>query len=66
MTLPPWLAATVAWSLLLAYIATGSSVIGGFYYYAGMLIQHGAGRAAAAVALATLVTGVSIWIAIAM
>jgi amino acid transporter len=63
MTLPPWLAATVAWSLLLAYIATGSSVIGGFYYYAGILIQHGAGRAAAAVALATLVTGVSVWIA---
>ena len=63
MTLPPWLAATVAWSLLLAYIATGSSVIGGFYYDAGILIQHGAGRAAAAVALATLVTGVSVWIA---
>src|SRR6202453_411691 len=28
MTLPPWLGATVAWSLLLAYVATGSSVIG--------------------------------------
>src|ERR1700674_1358446 len=26
MTLPPWLGATVAWSLLLAYVATGSSV----------------------------------------
>src|SRR4029077_8816328 len=23
MTLPPWLSATVAWSLLLAYVATG-------------------------------------------
>jgi len=63
MTLPPWLAATVAWSLLLAYVATGSSVIGGFYHYAGLLLQHGAGRAAAAVALATLVTAVSVWIA---
>src|SRR5713101_2893535 len=30
MILPPWLGATAAWSLLLAYIATGSSVIGGF------------------------------------
>src|SRR6202022_232111 len=29
MILPPWLGATAAWSLLLAYIATGSSVIGG-------------------------------------
>src|ERR1700733_13816464 len=33
MTLPPWLSATVAWSLLLAYVATGASVIGGFYHY---------------------------------
>src|SRR5208282_5620565 len=58
MTLPAWLAATVAWSLLLAYVATGSSVIGGFYYYAGLLLRHGATHAAAAVLLATLVTGV--------
>src|ERR1700724_168779 len=27
--LPPWMAAVAGWSLLLAYIATGSSVIGG-------------------------------------
>src|SRR5258708_29575193 len=32
MTLPPWLSATVAWSLLLAYVTIGSSVIGGFLY----------------------------------
>ena len=63
MTLPSWLAATVAWSLLLAYVATGSSVIGGFYHYGGLLFRHGAGHAAAAVFLATLVTGVSVWIA---
>src|ERR1700722_1681087 len=36
LTLPPWLAAAVAWSLLLAYLATGSSVIGGFYHYANL------------------------------
>ena len=30
--LPPWLGAAAAWSLLLAYVATGSSVIGGFYH----------------------------------
>jgi amino acid transporter len=63
MTLPPWLAATVAWSLLLAYVATGSSVIGGFYHYANLLLRHGAAQAAWAVMLATLVTGVSVWIA---
>src|ERR1700732_4034900 len=36
MVLPPSLAAAAAWSLLLAYIATGSSVIGGFYHYGNL------------------------------
>ena len=63
MTLSPWLSATVAWSLLLAYVATGSSVIGGFYHYANVLLHDATGHGYSAVALATLVTGVSIWIA---
>jgi amino acid transporter len=63
MTLPPWLGATVAWSLLLAYVATGSSVIGGFYHYANVLLRDATGHGYSAVALALLVTGVSIWIA---
>ena len=64
MTLPPWLAASVAWSLLLAYIATGSSVIGGFYHYAKLLLLHDvSGHALLAVFLSLLVTSVSIWIA---
>ena len=63
MTLPPWLAATVAWSLLLAYIATGSSVIGGFYHYANLLLHDATGHGTSAVFLALLVTGVSVWIA---
>ena len=63
MTLPPWLGATVAWSLLLAYVATGSSVIGGFYHYANLLLHRPPGHAYSAVLLALLVTGVSIWIA---
>jgi amino acid transporter len=63
MTLPPWLSASVAWSLLLAYVATGSSVIGGFYYYAKLLLRDGSGHGYSAVFLALLVTGVSIWIA---
>jgi len=62
-TLPPWLGATVAWSLLLAYVATGSSVIGGFYHYANLLLRHATGHVYSAVLLASLVTGVSIWIA---
>src|ERR1022692_3066292 len=63
MTLPPWLSATVAWSLLLAYVATGSSVIGGFYHYANLLLHDATGHGYSAVFLAVLVTGVSIWIA---
>jgi amino acid transporter len=63
MTLPPWLSATVAWSLLLAYVATGSSVIGGFYHYANLLLHDATGHGYSAVLLAVFVTFVSIWIA---
>jgi len=63
MTLPPWLAALAAWSLLLAYVATGSSVIGGFYHYANLLIHDAGGHAVSTALLALLVTGVSMWIA---
>src|ERR1700684_2156108 len=63
LTLPPWLAAAVAWSLLLAYVATGSSVIGGFYHYANLLLRDATGHVFSAVLLALVVTGVSIWIA---
>ena len=62
-TLPPWLSATVAWSLLLAYVATGSSVIGGFYHYANLLLRDATGHVFSAVLLSLLVTSVSIWIA---
>src|SRR6202051_1293 len=61
--LPPWLSATVAWSLLLAYVATGASVIGGFYHYANLLLRDATGHVFSAVLLSLLVTSVSIWIA---
>ena len=63
MTLPAWLSATVAWSLLLAYVATGSSVIGGFYYYANLLLRDATGHVLSTALLALFVTGISIWIA---
>jgi amino acid transporter len=63
MTLPPWLSASVAWSLLLAYVATGSSVIGGFYHYANLLLRDATGHVFSTVVLSVAVTGVSIWIA---
>jgi amino acid transporter len=63
MILPPWLGAVAAWSLLLAYIATGASVAGGFYYYANILLEEISGRAVSTVALTLAVCGISIWIA---
>jgi amino acid transporter len=63
MILPPWLGATAAWSLLLAYIATGSSVIGGFYHFANLLLRDATGQVLSTVFLALLATGISIWIA---
>ena len=63
MTLPPALAATSAWSLLLAYVATGASVIGGFYHYGVLLVRDATGHAPSAALLALLVTAISIWIA---
>ncbi|MGB6431493.1 MAG: APC family permease [Candidatus Acidiferrales bacterium] len=63
MILPPWLGAVAAWSLLLAYIATGASVAGGFYYYANILLSAASGRAISTVALTLIVTGFSIFIA---
>jgi len=63
MTLPPWLGATVAWSLLLAYVATGSSVIGGFYHFANLLLRDATGHEISAVLLVLIGTGISVWIA---
>jgi amino acid transporter len=63
MILPPWMGAVAAWSLLLAYVATASSVIGGFYNFANLLAVHFAGREFSTVALALLVTAASVWTA---
>jgi len=61
--LPPPLAAVSAWSLLLAYICTGASVIGGFYHYGRLLIRDATGHVTSIVFLTILVTVVSAWIA---
>jgi amino acid transporter len=61
-SLPPWAAGIAGWSLLLAYLATGASVAGGFINYANVLLEPVTGRtwntvllAAICVAAATLV-----------
>jgi amino acid transporter len=63
MILPPSLGATAAWSLLLAYVATGASVIGGFYHYGNQLLRNATGHGTSTTFLALLVTGISVWIA---
>ena len=61
--LPPAFGAIAAWSLLLAYIATGSSVIAGFYHYGNLLLRDATGHGTSAVFLSILVTAISIGIA---
>src|SRR5271166_3029827 len=62
MILPPWLGAVAAWSLLLAYVATGSSVIGGFYHYANFLFVDMLGHGFSGAALSLIVTAAAVWI----
>src|SRR5579863_6291898 len=63
MVLPASLGAAAAWSLLFAYIATGASVIGGFYHFGNLLLRDATGHGTSAAFLALAVTAISIWIA---
>jgi amino acid transporter len=63
MILPAWLSSIAAWSLLLAYVATASSVIGGLYQYATILVGGSGVHPVEAVLISLLVTGASVWIA---
>jgi amino acid transporter len=61
--LPPWMGAVAAWSLLLAYVATGSSVIAGFFHYANLLVQDVTGHATSGAALAITATLACMYVA---
>lgn len=63
MILPPWLAATAAWSLLLAYIMGSASNIGAFYYYANMTLKNATGHVLSTLLLATIFTAPFLWMA---
>lgn len=43
-SLPAWAGTLTAWSLLLAYVETGSSVAGGFVHYAQVLLPAASGH----------------------
>jgi amino acid transporter len=62
-SLPASLSTTAAWALLLAYVATGASVVGGFIHYANVVLHEFFSFTAPAVPLAMLAVGISMWIA---
>jgi amino acid transporter len=62
-TLRPELGALAAWALLLAYVATGASVAGGFINYANVLLVATIGHPAPVLLLTFVAVLVPTWIA---
>ncbi len=62
-SLPPLAAGVAGWALLLAYIATGASVAGGFINYANVLLLQFIGHAANTTLLAAICVLASTFIA---
>jgi amino acid transporter len=62
-SLPLTVGSVAAWALLLAYVATGASVVGGFVHYANVVLGEFLGKAAPAWILGAFAALISIWIA---
>ena len=62
-SLPPAMAGLAAWALLLAYVATGSSVAGGFINYANVLLHTFTGHKAPAALLVVFTVVIAAWMA---
>jgi amino acid transporter len=62
-SLPPSISGIAGWALLLAYIATGASVAGGFINYANVFLLSLTGKSAPTFLLAIVCVGVSTFIA---
>jgi amino acid transporter len=62
-SLPPWAAGAAGWGLLMAYVATGASVAGGFINYANVLLQSAFGHMASTALLAVVCVAIATWIA---
>lgn len=62
-SLPPFLSSTAAWALLIAYVATGASVVGGFIHYANVVFVEFFSFSLPAVPLAIFAVLLSIYIA---
>ena len=62
-SLPPVLGSVAAWALLLAYVASGASVVGGFVHYANVVLSEFAGRTLPDVPLGIACVLLSAWVA---
>lgn len=62
-SLPPVIAAIAGWAMLLAYLATGASVAGGFILYANEFVLKASGRILPPAALAMLCVAVATFVA---
>jgi amino acid transporter len=62
-SLPPVLGSVAAWSLLVAYVATGVSVVGGFVHYANVVLAEFFGLSSPAAPLAIAVVAIAAWFA---
>ncbi len=62
-SLPPALGSVAAWALLLAYVASGASVVGGFVHYARVVLLEFAGHAPPDIPLGIACVVLSAWVA---
>ena len=58
-SLHPVLSSTSAWALLLAYVATGASVVGGFVHYANVVLGEFFGGGTSPIFLSVLAVAIS-------
>jgi amino acid transporter len=63
MILPRWLGAVAGWSLFLAYVGTGASVLAGFFYYANFLLRDLIHHEVSALLLCVIAIAISMWTA---
>src|SRR5450631_914146 len=62
-SLPPVLGSVAAWALLLAYVAAGASVVGGFVHYANVVLAEFVGRTLPDIPLGIACVLLSAWVA---
>ncbi len=62
-SLPPAAGSVAAWALLLAYVASGASVVGGFVHYASVVLNEFAGFTVPDIPLGIACVLLSAWVA---